>query len=218
MSRVLSTGGACSRRGVPGLGGLLRGVPGLGGCLVETPGTATAADVTHPTGMHSCFLVYLQNYSRMHSNRMRTDRSRCQYRGDLCPEGKVGSLFGGCLSRGGSPSRRGLCPGGLCPGGLCPWGSLSMGVSVHGGALCPGGSLSRGSLSKGISVQRSLGPWGSLSMWVSVQRGLPPEGVSVQTVSLNFFSSRHSMNKLTLNEPAKTARTFRKKTPELAIQ
>ena len=37
---------------VPGPGECL--VPG-GGCLMEAPRTATAADGTHPTGMHSCF-------------------------------------------------------------------------------------------------------------------------------------------------------------------
>ena len=75
---VLAPEGACSQRGlvwvdacsggVPGVGGcLVWGVPGLGGawsggcllpggCLVET-GTATAADGTHPTGMHSCLTL-----------------------------------------------------------------------------------------------------------------------------------------------------------------
>ena len=57
-------GCACSRgvpaRGVPALGGR---VPALGGG-VETPApspqkqTATVADGTHPTGMHSCFNLY----------------------------------------------------------------------------------------------------------------------------------------------------------------
>ena len=38
---------------------LLQGVPGPGGCLVEmTPRTATAAGGTHPTGMHSCSLIF----------------------------------------------------------------------------------------------------------------------------------------------------------------
>ena len=54
----------------------------------------------------------------------------------------------GSLSRGGSLSSRGLCPGDHCPEGvpvqrgLCPGGSL----------LCPGGSLSRGALSSRVSV------------------------------------------------------------------
>ena len=52
--------------GVPALGGGVPslGVPGLGrvwsqrGCLMETPPqTATAADGTHPTGMHSFFAL-----------------------------------------------------------------------------------------------------------------------------------------------------------------
>ena len=189
---------------------------------METPGTATAADVTYPTGMHSCFLVYLQNYTRMHSNRMRTDRSRCQYRGDLCPEGKVGSLSGVFVQRGVSLQKGSLSRGSLSRGSLSR-GSLSRG-SLSRGYLSMGGSLSRGVSVQGVSVQGDLCPEESRSMGVSVhvgplsRGGLPPEGVSVQTVSLNFFSSRHSMNKLTLNEPAKTARTFRKKTPELAIQ
>ena len=82
---ILLTGGVPGPRGVPGPGGVpdprggclvqwevlgprgevcwgegvcSRGVPGPGGCLVENPpGTATAASGTHPTGMHSCFLV-----------------------------------------------------------------------------------------------------------------------------------------------------------------
>ena len=43
----------------PGGGGVCSG-----GCmvqwggLVETPPTATAAGGTHPTGMHSCFLIH----------------------------------------------------------------------------------------------------------------------------------------------------------------
>ena len=55
--------------GVPGPGGcLVRGVPGPGGgvgCLLggvwsggawwSLPRTATAADGTHPNGMHSCY-------------------------------------------------------------------------------------------------------------------------------------------------------------------
>ena len=47
-------------RGVPAGGGVgpggsgAGGVPAPGVCLVETPPTATAADGTHPTGMHSC--------------------------------------------------------------------------------------------------------------------------------------------------------------------
>ena len=41
--------------GVPGRGVLLRGVPGPGGPGRCPPGgIATAADGTHPTGMHSC--------------------------------------------------------------------------------------------------------------------------------------------------------------------
>ena len=43
-----SGGGACSQGG---------GVPGPGRCLVETPRMATAAGSTHPTGMHSCFVM-----------------------------------------------------------------------------------------------------------------------------------------------------------------
>ena len=58
VSSILFTGGVWPRgRGVPGPGGcLVWGVPAPGGwCLVEDPPpTATAADDTHPTGMHSC--------------------------------------------------------------------------------------------------------------------------------------------------------------------
>ena len=44
--------------GVHGPGGPAPG--GGGGCLVETsPPTATAAGGTHPTGMHSCWVLFL---------------------------------------------------------------------------------------------------------------------------------------------------------------
>ena len=64
-------GGVCSR-GVWSGGVWSRGVSGPGGCLVwgvgipacteaDPPGeTATAADGTHPTGMHSCLLMELE--------------------------------------------------------------------------------------------------------------------------------------------------------------
>ena len=66
---MLALGGAFPGGGVPAPGGtcseggclLLVGVPGpggyllWGGCLVENPPMATAADSTHPTGMHSCY-------------------------------------------------------------------------------------------------------------------------------------------------------------------
>ena len=70
MSRILFTGGGASSQGGSGPGGVLVwggacsrgvGVPGTGelsapgGCLVDTLRTATAADGTHSTGMHSCF-------------------------------------------------------------------------------------------------------------------------------------------------------------------
>ena len=45
-------------RGVPARGGACsRGVPGR-----DPPRTVTAAGGTHPTGMHSCFWIYLVNY------------------------------------------------------------------------------------------------------------------------------------------------------------
>ena len=47
--------GGCLMGGGVGPGGSGAGVvPAPGVCLVETPPTATAADGTHPTGMHSC--------------------------------------------------------------------------------------------------------------------------------------------------------------------
>ena len=67
-----SSGGAWSE-GVPGLvglgpGGCLMGVPGPGGCMVETPTrTATAAGGTHPTGMYSCFILFLVGISASHN-------------------------------------------------------------------------------------------------------------------------------------------------------
>ena len=64
----LLLGGAWSWEGLLPGGYLVQGVPGPGGCLVQgglvsqhalrqtPPGeTPTAADGTHPTGMHSCF-------------------------------------------------------------------------------------------------------------------------------------------------------------------
>ena len=83
------SGGVCSWGGVGLLGGLLLGgvcsqgglfqggacsggsAPGVGGCLIQggsawgwrTPReqTATVADGTHPTGMHSCLGRYLRS-------------------------------------------------------------------------------------------------------------------------------------------------------------
>ena len=34
--------------------------------------TATAADGTHPTGMHSCFIMWLQRSERSHRNHIKT--------------------------------------------------------------------------------------------------------------------------------------------------
>ena len=58
----VNRGGACSK-GVPAPGGSGPGGTcsggGPGGCLLETPpGTATAAGGTHPTGMHSCCILF----------------------------------------------------------------------------------------------------------------------------------------------------------------
>ena len=81
--------------------------------------------------------------TRMHSSRMRTDRS-LPYggylsRGCLCPGvslSSVGSLYpGGVFVQEGEFLSRGLCPG-----------VSVQGVSVQGG-LCPGTSVSGGSLS-----------------------------------------------------------------------
>ena len=53
------SGGVCYPSMPCSRGDLLQGVPGPGGCLVEmTPRTATAAGGTHPTGMHSCSLIF----------------------------------------------------------------------------------------------------------------------------------------------------------------
>ena len=66
-SVILSTGsglrGVCLVPGVWSWGGCLLGGGGLvpGGLVETTPGTATAADGTHPTGMHSCLNFFLQN-------------------------------------------------------------------------------------------------------------------------------------------------------------
>ena len=64
---VCSRGVVCSRR-VSAPGCLLRGFWSrgclVGGCLLPggylvSPGTAAAAGGTHPTGMHSCFFIFL---------------------------------------------------------------------------------------------------------------------------------------------------------------
>ena len=64
-------------RGVPGPGGGgagPRGVPG-GDPL---PGTATAADGTHPTGMHSCVQIFLQR-AREHLHFGVRDSQKAKY-------------------------------------------------------------------------------------------------------------------------------------------
>ena len=58
-------GGVCSRGCLVWGGSAPGGVyaPGgtcSGGCLVETPRTATAAGGTHPTGMHSCLVTFVE--------------------------------------------------------------------------------------------------------------------------------------------------------------
>ena len=76
-----SQGGAWSRGLVPGgclvlVGGGAgpRGVPG-GDPL---PGTATAADGTHPTGMHSCVQIFLQR-AREHLHFGVRDSQKAKY-------------------------------------------------------------------------------------------------------------------------------------------
>ena len=61
LQRCLLLGGACSRGGLLLGGACSRGVPGSRGCLLRgglcrppQKQTATVADGTHPTGMHSC--------------------------------------------------------------------------------------------------------------------------------------------------------------------
>ena len=44
-------------------GCLLPGVPAPGGAWWRPPGTATAADGTHPTGIHSCYQMHYFSYS-----------------------------------------------------------------------------------------------------------------------------------------------------------
>ena len=46
--------GVCLSRGVTGPGGWCQGVPDG-----DTPQMATAVGGTHPTGMHSCLMIYL---------------------------------------------------------------------------------------------------------------------------------------------------------------
>ena len=62
MSAILFTGEVPVPGGVPGRGGSapgggLGGVCSQGGAWWRPPGTATAAGGTHPTGMHSCFML-----------------------------------------------------------------------------------------------------------------------------------------------------------------
>ena len=66
QGRVCSWGGAWSWGGLLLGGAWSRGVPGLRGAWSQgvpggdPPGAATAADGTHPTGMHSCFFYKIQ--------------------------------------------------------------------------------------------------------------------------------------------------------------
>ena len=69
----LAAGGACSGA-EGGLGGGVRGIPAPGrvpaqGGLHIPPRkqTATVADGTHPTGMHSCLLFFLHNSIQINS-------------------------------------------------------------------------------------------------------------------------------------------------------
>ena len=60
VSVILLTGGCACSGGcmVPG-GAWSRGECMVSGGLVETPPSPTAAGGTHPTGMHSCFSIFL---------------------------------------------------------------------------------------------------------------------------------------------------------------
>ena len=54
--------GVSAPRGVPGPGSRLRrGVPGG-----DPPQTATAAGSTHPTGMHSCSIIFHKEMKKKH--------------------------------------------------------------------------------------------------------------------------------------------------------
>ena len=59
---VSALGGVPGGRGVPGPGGICSwGVPGPGGVPGgDIPRAATAAGSTHPTGMHSCNLLFME--------------------------------------------------------------------------------------------------------------------------------------------------------------
>ena len=60
-----SQGGGCLVPGVPGPGGAWSGGVGIPACTEadQPPGeTATAADGTHPTGMHSCTQIISSLY------------------------------------------------------------------------------------------------------------------------------------------------------------
>ena len=71
VSVILFTGG-CLVLGVPGPRGCLvpggqgsgpRGVSGRGGAWWRPPRTATTADGTHPTGMHSCPILFFIHHA-----------------------------------------------------------------------------------------------------------------------------------------------------------
>ena len=54
LGGCLLWGGGCLLRGVCSGGCLFLGAGGVGSALTQPGETATAADGTHPTGMHSC--------------------------------------------------------------------------------------------------------------------------------------------------------------------
>ena len=128
--------------------------------ILSTSETATAADGTHPTGMHSC--CYHKNAFQWDAYRPLVDRipactvaggvptwgctclggCTCPGGGCTCPEGGVSAwrryLPGGtCLGvylPGGVPAKGGTCPGGV----YLPGGVPARGMYLPGGGTCPG--------------------------------------------------------------------------------
>ena len=118
---------------------MVGGMHGRGACMAGK--MATAADSTHPNGMHSCFcdvnsIVAGPSEWAQLSIGLGCERFGIRPLASLLPANEVceGYVFTGvCLFTRGK--------GSLYPGGLCLGGSLSEGVSVRVSVwgLCPGG-------------------------------------------------------------------------------
>ena len=122
--------------------------------ILSTSETATAADGTHPTGMHSC--CYHKNAFQWDAYRPLVDRiPACTVAGGV-PAWGCTCLGGGCTCLGGGctcPEGGCICLGavparGYLPGGVPAWGVPARGVPVQGGVSArvylPGGCTCQG--------------------------------------------------------------------------